>query len=1006
MSRKLLIPVLVALFTFSTTKANAQNKDVEVVIASTLNMAQAVAFSPDNRFVAQALYNTISIWDVKTGRMLRSCNYSDNLGQVTDTIWFSEDSKKVVIGLAATNDHFKMEVETGKSEFFKGEPMDYSNYTYQMSNLTKATMHLYSGSKEDLIFPAPDGSSELVYKIIKNPYGNSNVVPFAFETHIRTDKKMSKPIDTVMQACFVFSPDSRYVFTESHIMDLKTSKEVSQLKAVPFSGTSVMFLPDTRIPVTSGVHSIRIWDFPDIEDIHIKDMINFIPSIDGKFLICEAYNMESNHHMYYKVDLEKRKKVGKTINSKESGYLLNVNNDASMFCYLQMIKKSTTDMSVDYFVKVCDVASGKVVRTIPGTTKCFFTPDPNIVMIDSIGRGNFAYDLKSGNVSYFSQDEQFINSGFHMMSDDHNYILTSKSLNADENGVVTVEVQVWDVNTRTKIFTAEIKGINISGFNVSRDQSTLSFASSYGNIIYIYDMKSGNQLAQLTGHQAIVKDTRFSDDAKRLISSSLDGTRRVWNLEEKSEMVSLINTGRKDYAIVTPEQYYYATKGAKKLIHFVKGVEIFPFAQFDLKYNRPDIIIESMEASNQSLVKPFYYAYQKRLKRLGFTEEMLDGEFHMPEANIDNANGLPITTKDRKIKLDISATDEKFNLDRLLIRVNEVPIHGKRGKSLKDNESKSLNVTEEIALSAGPNFIQVSVMNEKGVESLGSNVVIEFEPEKGHKPNLYLYTIGVSEYEQSEFNLTYAAKDAGDIQTLFAGDQMPFNQIIAHSLTNDQVTVETVQSIKNELKKTNVDDAVCVFFAGHGVLDVELNYYLAAHDMDFKSPSEKGIPYEVFEDILDEIPARKKLIMIDACHSGEIDKDEVALIEEENTTENDGDISFRAVTSTSLTRVGLNNSFELMKELFNDVKKNSGTVVISSAGGMEYAMEGGEWNNGVFTYCFLNGIKSGKADLNKDGKIMLSEMSTFVRAEVFELTGGRQQPTNRVEVLETDWQLW
>src|SRR5690606_2009089 len=113
----------------------------------------------------------------------------------------------------------------------------------------------------------------------------------------------------------------------------------------------------------------------------------------------------------------------------------------------------------------------------------------------------------------------------------------------------------------------------------------------------------------------------------------------------------------------------------------------------------------------------------------------------------------------------------------------------------------------------------------------------------------------------------------------------------------------------------------------------ELNYYLASYDMDFKSPGEKGIPYEVFEDILDEIPARKKLILIDACHSGEIDKEEVALIEEVHTTENDEDISFRAVTSTTLKRVGLNNSFQLMKELFNDVKKNSGTVVISSAGG-------------------------------------------------------------------------
>jgi hypothetical protein len=36
----------------------------------------------------------------------------------------------------------------------------------------------------------------------------------------------------------------------------------------------------------------------------------------------------------------------------------------------------------------------------------------------------------------------------------------------------------------------------------------------------------------------------------------------------------------------------------------------------------------------------------------------------------------------------------------------------------------------------------------------------------------------------------------------------------------------------------------------------------------------------------------------------------------------------------------------------------------------------------------------------------LSEMNKFVRAEVYYLTGGRQQPTNRAEVLENDWRLW
>ena len=134
--------------------------------------------------------------------------------------------------------------------------------------------------------------------------------------------------------------------------------------------------------------------------------------------------------------------------------------------------------------------------------------------------------------------------------------------------------------------------------------------------------------------------------------------------------------------------------------------------------------------------------------------------------------------------------------------------------------------------------------------------------------------------------------------------------------------------MKKELLTTNVDDAVCIFFAGHGLLDVDLNYFLASHDIDFKNPSQKGIPYAVLEDLLNDIPARKKLVLIDACHSGEIDKDEVVLVE--NNTENVENLQFRAVTSTTVKTVGLSSSFELMKELFTDIRKSSGAMIISS----------------------------------------------------------------------------
>lgn len=92
--------------------------------------------------------------------------------------------------------------------------------------------------------------------------------------------------------------------------------------------------------------------------------------------------------------------------------------------------------------------------------------------------------------------------------------------------------------------------------------------------------------------------------------------------------------------------------------------------------------------------------------------------------------------------------------------------------------------------------------------------------------------------------------------------------------------------------------------------------------------------------------------------------------------------------------------------LFTDLRKGTGATVISSSGGMKFAMEGDDWNNGLFTYCLINGIKSKEADLNKDGEIWLSELKQYVSEQVTKLSNGKQQPTSRIENQMLDYRVW
>ena len=125
----------------------------------------------------------------------------------------------------------------------------------------------------------------------------------------------------------------------------------------------------------------------------------------------------------------------------------------------------------------------------------------------------------------------------------------------------------------------------------------------------------------------------------------------------------------------------------------------------------------------------------------------------------------------------------------------------------------------------------------------------------------------------------------------------------------------------------------------------------STYTVDFDKPEDNGLPYDKLESLLDSIPARKKLLLIDACHSGEVDKDDLVRI---NKTVDSMKLKkgLKPVAyASSNAKLGMKNSFELMQDLFLNVGKSTGATIISAAAGTQFALERGDLKNGVFTYC-------------------------------------------------------
>lgn len=458
-----------------------------------------------------------------------------------------------------------------------------------------------------------------------------------------------------------------------------------------------------------------------------------------------------------------------------------------------------------------------------------------------------------------------------------------------------------------------------------------------------------------------------------------------------------------EWVIWNKDGYFSSSLKGSQLVGFHVNhgqdnkADFYPFEQFDLKYNRPDIILKDLDIGYNEYIPLYFLAYKKRLAKMGFRIADMETEFDVPDLQV-----LESKRFQNEYLVHIKANDTKFNLNSLHIFNNDVPVFGRDGIGL--TPSKKIDTLIKFELANGENNLSFSVLNENGTRSLNQYQKVNYS-DQAQKTNLYIVALGVSKFEDTRYDLKYAAKDATDI-ALFFNSSENYHQIKTLSLINQQVTKENLDTLSYFLSNATVNDVVLFFLAGHGVLDENYNYYYATHDMDFSDPSKFGVSFSEIENVLDDLKSLKKLLLMDTCHSGEVDEDEVASLS--NTEFEFEDVQFRTVGNTNLKTVSeqQKNISEMNKELFIDLRKGTGTTIISSAGGVEFAFESSAWNNGLFTFCLLNNLKNGKSDLDGDRVVQLSELRKTVQDEVYKLSKGFQRPTSRLDNIQSDFVIW
>jgi uncharacterized caspase-like protein len=287
-----------------------------------------------------------------------------------------------------------------------------------------------------------------------------------------------------------------------------------------------------------------------------------------------------------------------------------------------------------------------------------------------------------------------------------------------------------------------------------------------------------------------------------------------------------------------------------------------------------------------------------------------------------------------------------------------------KGKAAADE--KMLSFT--IPLIKGQNQIKAVAFNHEGsmesnpaLVSIVSNAVLQ-------KPSLYALVIGINTYKNQSIALTYAVPDAIAFgKTLQTSASPLFEKTDIQVLTTPEATTkEAITKALEALRmKVKPNDLFVFYDASHGIVDVvdeEEQYFLLTSNVLLLSSRHIGkdaMSQKELAKLIGNIPAQKKLIILDTCNAGKGGKEiQIALLQQ--------------------TR-GLNESTAVKL-----LQRAIGSAVFSASSDTQQALEGYK-GHGLFTYVLIEGLQ-GKADIKKEGFITIYGLADYVDEHVIKLS--------------------